>query len=94
MEKNIKYHGKEYTINYTYKQERRIDGYTTHIVDLLKIDGKHISPCRYEWNDKNNESIIGHIKTVIDNYNKEHMEKFSYQTEFNQWSGDLDNWDE
>lgn len=94
MKKVITYCGKEYQIKYSYIQEKRIDGYTKNTIEILEINGSKITPYSYEWNDKKDESIIGHVKTAINKYNQEQRKIFSYQSEFELWSGQLDNWDE
>jgi len=51
-------------------------------------------PFKYSWGTTQDASIIAQIKSAIDMYNSECVNRFSYLSEFEDWSGDLDSWDE
>ena len=94
MRKTINYYGKNYLVDYSYIKERRINGSTEHTIEIIKVDDKEIFPFKYSWSAAKDKSIIAKIKNAIDKYIYEHTEKFSYLKEFEDWSGQLDYWDE
>lgn len=99
MIKTIKYNNSTYEVEYDYSTERSIVGTTNHVIIILKVNNIIESyPYFYRWSTSNNkpESIIIQVYNAINEYlaRKPTKKTFSYLDEFENWNGELDNWDE
>jgi len=96
-EKTITYRENTFIVSYNYTMERRMDGKTTHVVNINEVNGKIIDPYNFSWITDNNKptSIISQVKIGLDKYIESLPQtRFSYIDEFQNWDGNLNNWDE
>jgi len=95
-DKTITYRDNTFSISYNYTMERKTDGKTTHVVNIHEVNGKIIDPYNFSWITNNNkpESIILQVKIGLDEYIKSLSQiRFSYIDEFQNWDGNLNNWE-
>lgn len=98
MEKKIRYKRNVYTVCYDYQQPRGITCPRQHRLELIKINGKVIPSYEITWLDLYNkrESIISKVGDLLDGYiaSNMHADPELAFTEYVNWDGDLDSWDE
>jgi hypothetical protein len=92
--KEISYRGNTYSIQYEYKTERCIDGWTYHTLTLISKNGVGIKNIENSWKDKKDSSVIVKCQELINKRIELNKTPFNYNGEFNQWNGNLDTWDE
>lgn len=97
MFKNVTFKNHTYHIGYHSELYRDLVSTMNHTLFLDKIDDKSITSVERKWSDtfKNRKSIIKETYSLIKNYiERQNKPEFSYINEFENWNGNLDEWDE
>jgi len=96
--KSVKYKDHTYIIEYTYTTRKDLLGeIIEHELILKKVNNKKVSDVKHTWMDSvhRRNSVIKETYEFIKKYIEGVTQtKFSYINEFENWDGNLDEWDE